>query len=125
MLIRVCFLFILLSSIACSPAPLVYSDSLALQAQQRLLQPLGSLLDEVLAESRSAKTPDQAEVIAIRIFERDLNKYLKQAGSLNPQIQVQAQWTVSHMIQLQIQVQVATPEITTQAQRQVQFAPAG
>jgi hypothetical protein len=112
-------LILILPFAACTPNPVIHGQTVT---AQRLIQPLGQLLDESLNTARTGRTPEQAQSLVMQAFQRRFPEMF-QRSDLRPQIQVQAQWTPDRDIQVQIQAQIATSGITAQAQRQIVYTP--
>lgn len=111
-----------------SPAPLNANPNAAEVMQSasnsRLVAPLGQALNAALQQAHQARSPEEAQQLAHQRFFSELNNLLRrQLTDKDVQLQVQAQWSATGKIQMQLQAQISDQNITAQAQRQDLFAP--
>lgn len=117
--------WVIISLSGCSTQPLATSPTtLSAAANSRLIGPLSQALSAALEYSHQARSPEDAQNLATQRFFSEMSRLLqRQLSQKEVQLQVQAQWSATGKIQIQLQGQISDENITAQAQRQDLFDP--
>ena len=120
-------LLALMSFSSCNTLPQALSPAtvaLTASANSRLVGPLSQALSAALEQAHQARSPEEAQSLASQRFFSEISRLLqRQLSQKEVQLQVQAQWSATGKIQIQLQGQISDEKITAQAQRQDIFAP--
>jgi hypothetical protein len=120
-------LLALISLSSCNPTTQALMPSpvaLTAAANSRLVGPLSQALSAALEYAHQAHSPEEAQSLATQRFFSEMSRLLqRQLSQKEVQLQVQAQWSATGKIQIQLQGQISDENITAQAQRQDLFDP--